>query len=139
MSRDVTTIEISTDTWRELNALKERPGESFDDVVRRELGLDDDRGESPGESQPVVVGAEDRREDSGAEGELYPDTNLPAALAEEIERYRQEQERSHTDHVDARVRAAKAVGRMLVRRGRRAATGGPGQASRPVRRARGDG
>jgi predicted CopG family antitoxin len=29
---DITTIEVSTDTWKQLNQMKE-PGDSFDDVV----------------------------------------------------------------------------------------------------------
>jgi predicted CopG family antitoxin len=33
---DTTTVEIKTETWRELNARKE-PGDSFDDVIRRLL------------------------------------------------------------------------------------------------------
>jgi hypothetical protein len=35
-----TNIKIDKDTWKQLNALKE-PGDSFDDVVRRECGFDD--------------------------------------------------------------------------------------------------
>lgn len=33
MPNDVTTIQISTETWRELNRRKE-PGQSFDDVIQ---------------------------------------------------------------------------------------------------------
>jgi predicted CopG family antitoxin len=33
---DVTTIEVSTETWKELNQRKE-PGDSFDDVIQRML------------------------------------------------------------------------------------------------------
>jgi len=33
---DTTTIEIKTETWRELNMRKE-PGDSFDDVIKRLL------------------------------------------------------------------------------------------------------
>lgn len=47
MARDVTSIEIKTDTWRELNQQKE-PGDSFDDVVRRLLS----RPEEPVEVEP---------------------------------------------------------------------------------------
>lgn len=36
---DYTTVNVRPDTWKELNARKE-PGDSFDDVIRRELGLD---------------------------------------------------------------------------------------------------
>jgi len=38
MAEDTTTIEVKKSTWQELNALKE-PGDSFDDVIRRELDL----------------------------------------------------------------------------------------------------
>jgi predicted CopG family antitoxin len=38
MSRDTTTIEVKTETWKALNQRKE-PGESFDDVIQRELAI----------------------------------------------------------------------------------------------------
>ena len=37
-----TTIEVSVATWTELNQRKS-PGQSFDDVLQEELGLEDDR------------------------------------------------------------------------------------------------
>jgi len=38
-----TNIPVSDEVWRELNSRK-NPGDSFDDVLRRELGmLDEDR------------------------------------------------------------------------------------------------
>jgi len=36
---DITTIEVKTDTWSELNGQK-LPGDSFDDVIRRLLEQD---------------------------------------------------------------------------------------------------
>lgn len=36
MPEDVTTIQISVETWRELNRRKE-PGQSFDDVIQELL------------------------------------------------------------------------------------------------------
>jgi len=36
-TRDTTTIEVEREMWRELNAKKEQPGESFNDVLRRIL------------------------------------------------------------------------------------------------------
>lgn len=33
----VTTIQVSEDTWRELNARKQGPNDSFDDVITRLL------------------------------------------------------------------------------------------------------
>jgi hypothetical protein len=33
---DVTTVEVATETWKELNQRKE-PGDSFDDVIQRLL------------------------------------------------------------------------------------------------------
>jgi len=44
MNDDRTTIWVSDDTWSKLNARKNR-GDSFDDVIRRELGLDDEETE----------------------------------------------------------------------------------------------
>ncbi|PSQ19576.1 hypothetical protein BRD00_01560 [Halobacteriales archaeon QS_8_69_26] len=42
MTSDITTIQVSSDTWRELNSRKE-PGDSFDDVIQRLLeGADED-------------------------------------------------------------------------------------------------
>lgn len=32
-----TTVEISDETWSNLNAQKQRPGESFDEVIQRLL------------------------------------------------------------------------------------------------------
>lgn len=34
---NTTTIEIQRETWQDLNTLKEGPGDSFDDVIRRML------------------------------------------------------------------------------------------------------
>lgn len=34
---NTTTIEVQRETWKELNARKEGPGDSFDDVIRRLL------------------------------------------------------------------------------------------------------
>lgn len=44
-----TTIEITRETWSELNARKEFPGDSFEDVVSRMLTEGND-GEAPIES-----------------------------------------------------------------------------------------
>jgi len=33
--REKTNIEVYRETWQELNMLKERPGDSFDDVINR--------------------------------------------------------------------------------------------------------
>ena len=43
-----TTITVSDDVWRYLHGRKDR-GESFDDVLRRELGLPGEGGESESE------------------------------------------------------------------------------------------
>ncbi len=37
MGDDTTTIQISQDTWRELNQRKESPSETYDDVIQRLL------------------------------------------------------------------------------------------------------
>lgn len=44
MRDDRTTMQVSVDCWQYINERK-RPGESMDDVLRRELGIDDDRDE----------------------------------------------------------------------------------------------
>lgn len=36
MTDDTTTIQIDVQTWQQLNSRKQ-PGESFDDVIQREL------------------------------------------------------------------------------------------------------
>lgn len=41
----VTSIKVSEEVWQHLNGQK-RLGDSFDDVLRRELGLEDDRDDS---------------------------------------------------------------------------------------------
>lgn len=50
-------------------------------------------------------------------GEFFEEVELPTALADEIARYQKQLERSNTGNVDARARAAEAVGRMLVAEG----------------------
>jgi hypothetical protein len=47
---ETTNIEVKTDTWRWLNARKQ-PGDSFDDVLQRELGI--------GSSDAAQTGGED--------------------------------------------------------------------------------
>lgn len=47
---DRTTITVSDEVWRHLNAMKGR-GDSFDDVLRRELGLGEEQPATPPESQ----------------------------------------------------------------------------------------
>lgn len=42
MRDDRTTMQVSVESWQYINERK-RPGESMDDVLRRELGIDDDR------------------------------------------------------------------------------------------------
>lgn len=37
MADDTTTIQISMDTWQRLNARKEGPNDTFDDVLQRLL------------------------------------------------------------------------------------------------------
>lgn len=45
-----TTIRIKRDTWARLNSRRQRPGESFDDVVRQLLDHEEER-EGAGESK----------------------------------------------------------------------------------------
>lgn len=37
MADDITSIQVSKETWRELNARKQAPDDTFDDVVQRLL------------------------------------------------------------------------------------------------------
>lgn len=41
---DTTSIKVSAETWSALNGLKS-PGDSFDDVIKRELDIEDDGAE----------------------------------------------------------------------------------------------
>lgn len=86
---------------------------------------DDDRGDArASDKPPAAIQTHGERDgdtagsvevDSGSEtGTEYDDVELPTSLVEEIERYEGQLERSGTDKIDARVRAAEAVGRMLV-------------------------
>lgn len=42
MGDDSTTIQVSNETWSELNSRKEGPSESFDDVIQRLLEESED-------------------------------------------------------------------------------------------------
>lgn len=42
MSDGTTTIQVSMDTWRRLNARKQGPNETFDDVLQRLLDATED-------------------------------------------------------------------------------------------------
>ena len=41
MMPDYVTVNVKPDTWHELN-IRKKPGDSFDDVIRKALGLDHD-------------------------------------------------------------------------------------------------
>ena len=118
MADDSTTVQVSTETWKELNGRKQ-PGESFDDVIRRELGLGDEADEPNG-----AIDKSDERQTADGVGavdepdaEAYPGACLPDELADEVERYANQLDRAETDHADQRVAAARAVGRMLAAEG----------------------
>ena len=51
-----TTVPVSDDVWRELMLRKSR-GDTFDDVLRRELGLDDEREREPQPADDDAIGA----------------------------------------------------------------------------------
>jgi len=38
MAEETTTIQVTNETWQELNARKAGPDETFDDVIQRLLG-----------------------------------------------------------------------------------------------------
>lgn len=98
MADETTTLQVKTQTWKDLNGRKE-PGETFDDVIRRLL--EGDKRDAAMKSAPTET-------PDAAE----PD--LPGDLDEEIERWRSEMERNDVDNIDARVRAAEAVGQLVV-------------------------
>jgi len=50
-----TNIPVSDEVWRELNARK-NPGDSFDDVLRRELGLVDHHDRADAEAAAAATG-----------------------------------------------------------------------------------
>jgi hypothetical protein len=74
-----TNIQIDKDTWKKLNAQKE-PGDSFDDVVRRECGFD--------ASGDPFSGAEPRgeREREPMQNAAEPEIVLPDELPHSIDR-----------------------------------------------------
>lgn len=99
-----TNIQVSDPVWSELNSRKQ-PGESFDDVLRRVLELD-------GEASDTAAYEQTTRTATQA-----ADVDLPDGLEAEIERWRGEMERNDVDGIDTRVRAARAVGELVVNGG----------------------
>lgn len=75
----MTTVEVSDEVWRHLNSLK-APGDSMDDVLRRELDIGDSGGRSSAR-QPPQLDAEDRVAESAE-----PEIVLPEELPHSIER-----------------------------------------------------
>jgi negative regulator of replication initiation len=73
----MTTVEVSEEVWRHLNSLK-GPGDSFDDVLRRELDI--------GDSADPSSGAEPRGErvrepmQNAAEPEIVLPDELPHSI-----------------------------------------------------------
>jgi len=96
-----TNIQVSDPVWSELNSRKQ-PGESFDDVLRRVLELD-------GEASDTATYEQTTRTATQA-----ADVDLPDDLEAEIERWRGQMERNDVDDIDTRVRAARAVGQLVV-------------------------
>jgi hypothetical protein len=103
MPSDTTTIEVKVETWKALNRRKE-PGESFDDVLRRELSIRPAGGESKTQRDTHTAGTAD-------------EVALPDDLEAELERWRNEMKRNDVSNIDARVRAARAVGQLVVSEG----------------------
>jgi len=64
MSEDTTTVQVSVETWQYLNRQK-RPGESMDDVLCRELGLDDDRDDGDDQEDVEADGSGERTYKAG--------------------------------------------------------------------------
>lgn len=94
-----TNIYVSDAVWTALNSQK-RPGESFDDVLRRVLELDgerDDEREHSGETA-------DRRD-----GNHTAADELPADLQAALDEYRERLARDDPQRAEQRVAAARAV------------------------------
>lgn len=70
MGRDVTSIEVKTSTWRELNRRKE-PGDSFDDVIGRVLAGSTDDGSVSSRTDASSHGAGLRCPDCGQSFDDY--------------------------------------------------------------------
>jgi negative regulator of replication initiation len=100
-----TNIQVTDAVWSELNSRK-KPGESFDDVLRRELGIGDVHSESRKPKQDAQPAART--------AETAETVALPDDLEAEIDRWRSEMERNDVDDIDTRVRAARAVGQLVV-------------------------
>jgi len=69
MRDDRTTVQVSTEVWQYLNRQKQ-PGESMDDVLRRELEIGDDR---EGEADQEDVEADGSGERTYKAGEMRID------------------------------------------------------------------
>jgi hypothetical protein len=65
---DTTNIEVKTDTWRWLNARKQ-PGDSFDDVLTRVLGIGDQPDGSPADDDTPRVTLPDSLPDHVSESD----------------------------------------------------------------------
>jgi len=99
---EITTIQVSSETWQYLNRQK-RPGESFDDVLRRELGIGvDDSGDG---HEPDKQHRQDEQRDTA---------DLPAVLEGALAGYRKHCETHDQDRADERVAAARAIVQLLV-------------------------
>lgn len=60
---ETTTVEVSLETWRKLNERKERPGESFDEVIDELLAIaesTDDQARERDVAEPVEEHEDDR-------------------------------------------------------------------------------
>lgn len=81
-----TTIHVSDEVWQYLNGEK-RPGESFDDVLRRELGLTHAATDAGDKANVTIESASDARQTSGESGhdaEVAADgLDLPAGVDEQ--------------------------------------------------------
>jgi len=103
-----TNIQVTDAVWSELNSRK-KPGESFDDVLRRELGIGEAHSESESQHETAQPAARTV--------ETADPVGLPDGLEAEIDRWRGEMERNDVDDIDTRVRAARAVGELVVNGG----------------------
>lgn len=75
-SGETTNIEVKTVTWRFLNA-KKQPGDSFDDILQRELGIGEGGMDEPDESDEE--GSEPASESDRTRVEL-PRDKMPQAI-----------------------------------------------------------
>lgn len=104
---DITTIQITAETWRQLNAQKE-PGDTFDDVIRRLLSDGTAEEETPREEPREAR----QREQTHAHTRTETDGRIEQIVATVSESWDDAPEK-----LEARREAARAALRLAEARG----------------------